>query len=169
MASACGVSQEAVSHRANGRRRHLATEYKRLDYCPPCECPDAIAAVRPDHKGLMRWTASKPRGRRTSSANRTFCRRGRSPSPARTPSWGPSTEPWPRLPRSRPVPRTRAGGLVKRRAETFAITGPLQPRIGLLSFNADALGRNRLHHGHNLNTTREFGRAGEPASSILEA
>ncbi|SIO85424.1 helix-turn-helix domain-containing protein [Nocardiopsis sp. JB363] len=36
IAFACGVSQRAVSHWVNGRRRNLASEHKRVSYCPRC-------------------------------------------------------------------------------------------------------------------------------------
>ena len=36
IAFACGVSQTAVSHWVNGRRRNLDSEYKRVSYCPRC-------------------------------------------------------------------------------------------------------------------------------------
>ncbi|MBE2997287.1 helix-turn-helix domain-containing protein [Nocardiopsis sp. HNM0947] len=36
IASTCGVSQRAVSHWINSRRRNLATELKRIGYCPRC-------------------------------------------------------------------------------------------------------------------------------------
>lgn len=47
------------------------------------------------------------------------------------------------------------------KAETFTITGSFQTRSGLLSLCAGTDGRQWLHHGHNLNTTREFGRGRE--------